>query len=430
MKLRKQVALILAGALTFGSLTGCGGNANTGSTGGDAKSGKTLTVLTHRTDMEETFKKYKEDFESSHAGTTINFEAVNDYQNTMSTRMSTEDYGDVLMMPANISKTQYKDFYEPIGTNDELKGKYAYLDNANVDGTVYGLSTGANANGLVYNEKVLKDAGITKLPTSPEEFQAMLKAIKEKEPDVTPLYTNYVADWSLTNWCNALQIGMSGDVDYMNKLVYNKKEFEKGSTTYTLLKMLNDSVANKYVEQDPMTSDWEYSKQALADGKIGVMCLGSWAVGQIQAMSKNPENIKFMGAPAVHDGKQYIQIGSDFMMGVNTHSKNKDLAKEFVKYFVEKYPSDSNMISSIVGAKLPDYLSGATNLELVQAKMGTTQGATDLDLVQKASLININDGKWVKTIIEIGLGNGNQTFDEYMASLNKSWSDGVTSVGK
>jgi len=213
-------------------------------------------------------------------------------------------------------------------------------------------------------------------------------------------------------------------------MIYNKHEFEKGSATYTTLKMLNDAVANKYVETDPMTSDWEGSKQLMADGKIGVMCLGSWAVGQMQALSKAPENIKFMGAPAIHDGKQYVQISSDYTMGVNIHSKNKDIAKEFVKYFVEKYPADSNMISSIAGAKLPDYLSASSNLELVQAKMGSSQGDIDKDKVQKESLININDGKWVKTIIEIGLGNGKQTFDEYMASLNKSWTAGIESIGK
>jgi ABC-type glycerol-3-phosphate transport system substrate-binding protein len=284
--------------------------------------------------------------------------------------------------------------------------------------------------GFVYNEKVLKDAGVTTLPTSPEEFLNMLKAIKEKTPGVVPYYTNYVADWALTSWSNALQIEVSGDVDYMNKVPYNKHEFEKGSATYTSLKLLNDIVANKLCEQDPMTSDWEKSKQDLADGKIGVMCLGTWAIGQVKEKSKTPDDIKFMGAPAVHDGKQFVQLGSDYLMGVNKNSKNKDVAKEFVKYFVEKYPNDSNMISSITGAELPKYLSGAKNLELVQAKMGTTEGAQDMDKVQKEALINLNDGKWVKTIIEIGLGNGKQNFDEYMASLNKSWNAGITSIGK
>lgn len=425
MKIRKQLALLIAGTLAVGLLTGCGSSTSEQSNG---KSGGTITVLTHRTDMDDVFKKYKEEFESQHPGTTVNFESINDYQNNMNTRMQTDDYGDVLMMPANITKNQYKDYYEPMGTREELKDKYDFLDSADVDGTVYGLSTGANANGFIYNEKVLKDAGVSQLPTSPEEFQAMLKAIKEKTSAI-PLYTNYKDDWALTNWTSAQLVNMSGDVDYPNKMIYDKNMFTPGQPLYTSLKILNDAVASKYVEEDPMTSDWETSKQMMADGKIGIMALGSWAVGQIKAKSETPDNIKFMAAPATHNGKQIIQVASDYMMGVNVHSKNKDIAKEFVKYFVGKYPSDSNMLSSLVGAKLPDFLQGV-NAELVQQKMGTTQMSTDLDKVQKESLININDSKWVKTIIEIGLGNGKQNFDEYMASLNKSWAVGVDSIGK
>ena len=36
----------------------------------------------------------------------------------------------------------------------------------------------------------------------------------------------------------------------------------------------------------------------------------------------------------------------------------------------------------------------------------------------------------IKTIIEIGLGNNKQTFDEYMASLNKAWVSGIEATGK
>ena len=430
MIFHKQIALLMAGALAVGTLAGCGGSKeNTDAASSDSKGNKTLTVLTHRTDMDAVFKTYKEEFEKSHPGVTVNFEAVNDYQNTLSTRMGTEDYGDVLMMPANITKNQYKDFYEPMGTYDELKDKYGYLDNVNVDGTVYGLATGVNAIGFVYNDAVFKQAGIEKNPTSPEEYIADLKLIKEKT-DAIPYYTNYVADWCLTNYSNTIEIEMAGDTDYMNKLVYDKNTFLPGTAIYDSLKLLHDAVKEGLVEDDPMTSDWEYSKQAMADGKIGVMCLGSWAVGQIKALSKNPDDIKFMPAPAIHDGKQMIQISPDYNMGVNIHSKNKELAKEFVKYFVEKYPEESNMISSIVGAKLPDYLSTDENTELVQAVPGTTESAQDFDTVQKESLINLADGTWIKTIIEIGLGNSNQTFDEYMQSLNKAWVSGIEATGK
>lgn len=430
MKFRKQLALLIAGALSVSTFIGCGNN-NASTSEGDkgASKGGTLTVLTHRTDMDAVFKTYKEDFEKAHEGVTVNFENLNDYQNNISTRMGTADYGDVLMIPANITKNQYKDFFEPMGTFDELKDKYNYLDDVNVDGTVYGLATGANAQGFVYNAKVFEQAGITELPKTSEEYINALKAIKEKT-DAIPYYTNYHDSWALTTFSNGIEVEMTGDTDYMNKLVYNKNEFLPGSGEYESLKLLHDAVANGLVEEDPMTSDWEFSKQGLADGKIGVMCLGSWAVGQIKDKAKNPDDIKYMPAPANKDGKQIVSVGADYKMGVNVNSKNKELAKEFVEFFVEKYPQHSNMISSIVGADLPSYLKVDENTELLQNVMGTTEEAKDLDTVQKESLINLNDPTWIKTIIEIGLGNNKQTFDEYMTSLNKSWVKGIEATGK
>lgn len=429
MKYRKHLALLIAGVLAVGSLTGCGSSSG-GDNGSKGDTGsKTLTVLTHRTDMDSVFKTYKEEFEKSHEGVTVNFENLNDYQNTISTRMGTDDYGDVLMVPANITKNNLGDFFEPMGTLDELKDKYQYLDDVNVDGTIYGLATGANAQGIVYNAKVFEQAGITQLPKTSEEFIAALKAIKEKT-DAIPCYVNYKDSWALTPYVNGIQVEMSGDTDFMNKLIYDKQAFLPGTTMYESLRLLHDAVKEGLVEEDPITSDWEVSKQSLADGKVGLMVLGSWSVGQIKDMSKTPEDIKFMTAPATHDGKQIMQIGADYKMGVSKNSKNKDLAKEFVKFFVEKYPENSNMVSSVVGAKLPDFLSDNKDVELVEAVMGTTAQAADRDTVQKESLINLDDATWVKTVVEIGLGTNKQSFDDYMTSLNKSWVSGIEAAGK
>ncbi|WP_163194995.1 ABC transporter substrate-binding protein [Clostridium thermarum] len=390
----------------------------------------TITVLTHRTDMTEIFQQYKEKFESQHPGTTINFEAVTDYQNTLSTRMSTKDYGDVLMMPANITKDKFKDFYLPLGTKEELSQKYNYLDNFEYEGTVYGIATGANAMGVVYNDKVLKDAGVTSIPTNHDEFMAALKAIKEKTPGIIPLYTNYVADWSFGNYVNGSQTGISGDDDYMNKMIYSKSEFLPDSATYTALKWLHDAVKGGYVEDDPMTSDWEWSKQAMADNKIGFMVLGSWAVGQMKALSSTPENVKFMPYPARKDGKAYMSLGPDYGMGININTKNPELAKAFLEFFVNEYPNNSDMISAVKGAELPDFLKDVDGVVLFENKPGDSQTTKDLDQVQKESLIALWDGKWVKTVVEIGLGNSDKTFDEYMTELNAAWVKGIESLGK
>lgn len=158
--------------------------------------------------------------------------------------------------------------------------------------------------------------------------------------------------------------------------------------------------------------------------------LGSWAIGQIKAKSQNPDNIKFMAAPSTVNGKQNIQVAADYRMGVNKNSENKEVAKDFVKFFVERYPQDSNMLSSLKGTELPDFLKTGGNVELIQQKAGTTEQAKDFDAVQKESLINLSDPTWIKTVIEIGLGNGKQSFDDYMKSLNESWVKGIDSIGK
>lgn len=429
MKFTKCMALAIACAMTMTAIAGCGSSAGSDS-GSGSSNDNTLVVLTHRTDMEEVFKEYAKEFEAQHEGVKVRFEAVNDYQNTMSTRMATNDYGDVLMIPANITKDKFGDFFEPIGTYDELSEKYGYLSDANVDGTIYGLSTGVNANGFIYNQEVFDKAGITELPKTPEEYINDLKQIKEKCPDVVPYYTNYKDSWVLTTFSNGIEISMSGDPDYLNKMIYNKNEFLPGSVSYTSLKLLYDAVENKCVEEDPITSDWEYSKQAMADGKIGVMCLGSWAIEQIRAKSQTPENIKFMAVPMTNDGKQTIQVAADYRMGVNKNSKNKELGKEFVKFFVERYPKDSAMLSSLKGTELPDFLHVDENTQLVEVQTQTTQQAKDFDAVQKESLINLSDPTWIKTIVEIGLGNGTQTFDEYMKTVNENWVKGIDSLGK
>jgi ABC-type glycerol-3-phosphate transport system substrate-binding protein len=447
MKTKRLVALTLAMLMASTSLAGCAGNnavstpaapaskaaeskAN-GTAGVDPNTTATLTVFTHRTDMADVFDGYAEKFKEKYPNVTLKFDSSTDYQGDQTKRMSTQDYGDVFVVPANIAtpKSNFPTYCEPLGKYDDLKNTYNYLDDFNLDGTVYAIPTGANALGFVYNAKVLKDAGVTKLPETTDEFMAMLKAIKEKTKAI-PFYTNYKDGWPLSNHSHEILIGLTQNVNYLNDMLTNKKEFLPGSAEYASLKILYDAVKNKYCEPDPITSNWENSKQMIADGKIGVMCLGSWAVGQFKAFSKTPDDIKFMPAPARKDGKALIQIGHDYGLAVSKYSKNKEIAKEFIKFFVETYPNDSNMLSALKNAELPDFLKDVQNAELKEAVTMSADQAKACDTIQKESLLNLYDNTWVKTVVEIGLGTKSQSFDDYMTELNKKWVKGIEKASK
>ena len=114
-----------------------------------------------------------------------------------------------------MANSDLSSFFEPLGTTDELGQKYRFVNEQAADGKVYALATFGNANGIVYNKKVFRDAGITAQPTSTDELMTDLKAIKAKT-DAVPLYTNYKDGWPLT-WPQNLMGAYSGDKDALVK---------------------------------------------------------------------------------------------------------------------------------------------------------------------------------------------------------------------
>lgn len=76
-----------------------------------------ITVLTNRTDIVDTvFQDYKSQFEAEYPGVTVTFQAIKDYDGEVTTRMSTDDYGDVLLIPTTVTPADLGDFFEPLGT--------------------------------------------------------------------------------------------------------------------------------------------------------------------------------------------------------------------------------------------------------------------------------------------------------------------------
>lgn len=164
----------------------------------------TITVLTNKTDeVDKTFREYADKFSEKYPGAEVKFESMVDYQGDVTTRLSTQDYGDALLIPQNIAKAEIPDFFEPLGEYDELSKTYRFIDQYTIDGQVYGIPTGGNVEGIIYNEKVFKEAGITTQPKTLDEFMVALRAIKDKT-EAIPMYTNYAATWPLYPWVREL----------------------------------------------------------------------------------------------------------------------------------------------------------------------------------------------------------------------------------
>ncbi|MCC7450875.1 MAG: carbohydrate ABC transporter substrate-binding protein [Anaerolineae bacterium] len=393
----------------------------------------TITVLSNRTDLDKdgTLAKYSAAFKALNPGVTVQWETMTDYAGEVATRMNTKEYGDVLLIPPALTQDKYPNFFTPLGTVEELGKKYQFVNEAAFDGTVYGIAVTGNAQGLLYNKEVFNAAGVTDIPKTPEAFQDALKAIKEKTKAI-PLYTNYKAGWTLTQWNGGIQ-AFSGDPDYMNvKLPHVDAPFAKGEPLYQSYKLLYEAVKAGYTEKDPTTTDWEKSKSMIANGEIGVMTLGSWAIVQMQAAAKaagkDPSIIGYMPYPTSVNDKQYAAAGGDYKMAINKNSPNQEIAKAFVTWFLEQsnFAFDQGGIPPLKTAKLPDAYDAFAKAGVAYVTDNPAKSGEDglTNKIDKQSEVGFNNGSgtWQSTIVDAARGQTAQSFDDVMNAANAKWS--------
>lgn len=419
--------LVLASALT---LMACGGEKK-GEEAAEVKKGDiVLTVITQRTDLSATvFPEYAKKFiEANPEVKEILFEAPDSYEEAIKTRMNTKDYGDVLLVPGNMTNAELPNYFAPLGSVDEIGAVYQGVTKI-VDGQVYGIPTNINAGGTVlYNKEAFAKAGITSFPKNPTELYEAAK--KLKAAGVIPLYTNYAAKWPFAQWDDAA-LASAADKQYKLKLINDPAPFTPGKPYYELYKIMYEMAKNKYIEDDPITSDWESSKQMLADGKIGMMVLASWAYPQITALTDKKDSIGLAVFPLpAADGNNYLPMGGDYNMGINKHSKNIEAAKKFVNFFLREsgYVQNYGVISPDKSAKNPQYvedlLAGANGHVLQDIYDPKPVEEEKLKNIQNNSGIDLQAGDAFKQeIIDAGLQG--KSFDDIMNKMNEKWAKEV-----
>ena len=412
------VAVLLAGCSAASTATAA--NSDSGIKG-------TITVLTNRTDVVDTlFKDYAAKFEKKYPGTHVKFEAVAQYETDVTTRLSSGNYGDVLLIPNTVSMAQLPQFFVPFGTVSALKNKYRFLAEDEYKGKAYGIATFGTTLGVVYNKAVWAKAGIKTNPTSPEQFLADLKLIKTKTTSI-PYYTNYAAGWPLSKWEDT--VGMMGNPNQENLLALTSAPWARGQYHYIADGLLFDIVHNGLSEADPTTTDWESSKGMLGTGKISSMVLGSWAIAQMQDAAvkagKPASDIGFMPFPYSYKGKQYAALQGDYKMGISKHSSNKATALAWVNWFTNEsgYADTVGGISPLVGSPNPANLQAFTQAKVTFIGMNPARpGKENLVAdISKEAQIDLQGNLYRQKLVDIARGAASGTKLSYFAQLNKQW---------
>lgn len=453
---RKLLSILLCAAVLSTTLVGCTSKGKEPTTGEVTKEGVTkgevdidkpktidtiklgedykditakIRVLTHRTDIIDTaFQDYKQEFNQLYPNITIEYEAVTDYAEDVTVRLTTGDWGDICMIPTTVDKNELGTYFVSYGKKTDLEKMYNFINDKAYGGEVYGIASTGNAQGIVYNKAVFKKAGVTETPKTPEDFLSALQKIKDNT-DAIPMYSNFAAGWTMGAWDAYIGGSATGDPDFMNRILPHAANpfSDRGDMTgpYAVYYVLYEATARGLIEDDPTTTDWEGSKGMINHGKIGTMVLGSWAVSQMQEAGNNGADIGYMPFPITVDGKQYASAGADYAYGINVNSPddNKIASMLYVKWLTEEsnFAYDQGGIPIVLGSEYPAVLDSFDGVELV-IDNPSIEGEEDLfGNINNESEVGINSDNYPdQAILEAALTKS-ATLDEIMARWNEKW---------
>ncbi len=393
---------------------------------------------THRTDRGEdgTLDALVAEFNKVYPNITVEVEAIPDFAEEALLRLSSGDYADIMAIPA-IDKAEYATYFYPLDTLENMDKEINFASQTEYDGYTYGVPYMANAQGVLYNKAVFEAAGVTEIPTTPDDFIAALQAIKDNT-DAIPLYTNYAAGWTMGAWDAYVGCVSNGDDTYMNqKFVHTANPFADngdGTGAYALYKILYDAVANGLIEDDYTTTDWEGCKGMLNRGEIGAMVLGSWAYAQMVEAGDHGEDVGYMPFPITVNGTQYALAGGDYASAINVNSsdENKTAAMIFLKWLTE----DSGWCYNEGGYTVdkegqnPDMYAAFDGCTVLSDKPALSGEEDFLNQMNSESELSFNAGGDMKVqkIVEAA-STGEKTYDEIMTDWTDAWNDAQDMLG-
>ncbi len=385
-----------------------------------------ITILTDRTDIADTvYAGYAEEFQELFPNITVTYEAVTDYSEAVTLRLTNGDWGDICFIPDSVDKSELSTYFIPLGDYDAMDELYYNMNAQTYDDVVYGIPNGGNTPGIIINKEVWAEAGITEYPTTPDEFIEALQQIKDNT-DAIPLYTNFADGWPLGQWTGYIGIPTNADPDYAENIMPHQanpfSEPEDGDYgCYALFSILYDAVANDLVEEDPASTDWESSKVNIGNGAIATMVLQSWAINQCKDLAEDPDVIDYIPMPITVNGTQAMLVNSNYCYGINANSSedNQLASMVYVKWLIEESPimEDEGNIPELKGQDLPESLANFEGLEIMTNAKEEEPGIKNTVANSSEVLTDANIGG----IVEGALAG--TSFDEIMDEWNQKWSD-------
>ena len=357
--MKKILAAVLATAMAL-SLAACGGGGNGGNTsnpppannGGSstatppASSGDKIAISVIAAEYGQNTKdwwaKFQSDFNGSHDNIDLNVEVVswNDIYTVVNTRISNNAAPDILNIDV-FADYQADDLLLPAKdyVSDETYAKFydAFLEQSNIDGTIWAIPDLASARAMYYNQDILTAAGV-EVPTTWDELKAACEAIKAYDSTIYPWGIDMTTDEGQAAFAYYIWNNGSDFTDADGNWALNSdKNVEAIEYAISLVK-------DGYTNTDP-ANETRYNLQDLFGAGKLAMVIGPNSIptyiadNYAKANTPKEEQINYAFAPIpTNGGNPSVSAGvmDRFMCFDNGHSAEKlEAIKTFFDFFYE-----------------------------------------------------------------------------------------------
>lgn len=302
-----------------------------------------ITFVSNRTDKRDEIEALINEFEELHPNVNVELELIGDAETILQRKASVGELPDVTLVPSNISKNEYVNYFltiDDLGFNDN--NIYNYDMGLGSDSRLYCLNSSITWQGVIYNKEIFQKANIEKLPTTIEELFQACERIKAL--GVTPIAINYRQSWTMNLWVDIIphlfDNNFSKDTVLGNKTILNSD-----SGMYKSLNLVRELVKRGYCEEDLLNYDWQQFKNDMNNGEAAMTIWNSDFINQLEDMGMTKDDIGMFPVPET----EIIKIYGDYKFAVSKKSDNPEVAKEFLKYIFEesRYSKAVNNISPL-----------------------------------------------------------------------------------
>ncbi|CAH1057834.1 Cyclodextrin-binding protein [Paenibacillus pseudetheri] len=333
--MKKKISLIvLATTLMATMVTACGGNSEPSTSTDAAGSGETKTLRFATWDTGDALKIEQDiakKFEAAHPGTKVQVEAYADgFDQKLAAGFGATNPPDVMYMwdfPTYHQSLEPLDSYSSKDKELNIEDFYPGLFNyGKIDGKLYGIPAGFTTRVVYYNKKLFDDAKIPypKDGWTWKEFQdiaAKLSDKSKKQYGFGVRAENDTYDLQSFVWSNGSSF-ISDDGKTIEGFMNSKETAES-------IQMLGDMVKNGSAVLTGGKGQ-QSGDDIFKAGKIAMWESGIWPLESFKTAGINVGTVEIPAFP----GKPVKGVLAESALSIAKDSKQKDLAWEFVKFYV------------------------------------------------------------------------------------------------